>query len=219
MTSTSLQTSASPSNYNYSHCLSHWCAQTHCRTHTCLLGSEFQNTSGLPASRLLRDVQHSFLCCESPPPSSISTEGRLRGFAFLCWWGCCDVRGPFALGTMTHAHHQWNPTPSSLAYPHTVSPTGLLNFTFSHSPVDSRCCTISAVMGCMGLLLCKVSTRGREGWKTTTTVWGWGPEYESWSEWKWSSTPPVTFLASSRAGQHSLSLISIQENKSTPETF
>lgn len=111
-------------------------------------------------------------------------------------------------------------TPQPPAYPHTPSPTGPLHFTSSYSPVDSHYGTISTVIGCMGLLLGKWIGGGLKNNNynmemRSSRVWVMkGVKAEQ------SSSCDIPHKQRSRpTSQQSLSLISIQETKSMPETF
>lgn len=66
VTLTSLQTSPSPCNYNYSHCLSHWYTQTHYPTHPLPRFRIIHPWSQLHAANHLRNMMHSLLCRDSP---------------------------------------------------------------------------------------------------------------------------------------------------------
>lgn len=94
--------------------------------------------------------------------------------------------------------------PTPLTYPRTLSPTGLLHFPSSHPPVDSHCCTISAVIGCMGSLLCKRSGGGADKQQQLR----YGDEVQRMSH-EQSSSCDIPHTAS----QQSLSFISIHETK------
>lgn len=219
---TSLKTSPSPCNYNYPQCLSRWCTQTQRHTHThtptCLLLSDLQHTSGLDCRLPVSQETWSIICFAVSP--FLPHPSALKDI-------CEELLSPFdKAAVMSEAQSPWARwliTGGALqphAYPYAVSPTALFHFTFLPLiPIGAHQCS-NWLPGFASL-----HGKSRGGWwttkttTTTTTIWRWGPEHESWGEWKRSRAPPVTSLTSCRASQQSLSLISGQETQSLPETF
>lgn len=218
MTSTSLQTSPSPSNYNYYHCLSQWCTQTH--THTPAFSLQNSKTPQVfvpPGSSEMCSIVPCVVSPLLPHPLALKDVcGNLLSSADEAAV-MSEAQSPWGLWLMRIT--RGTPPPLFLAHPHTVSPSGLLNFTFSYSPVDSCSCTISAVMACMGLLLCKDEHGGGRAEKQQLQ---YGDEVQSMSHGVRESGAALRLWHSSRAAEpantHSL-LFQSRKSKTCQKHF
>lgn len=197
MTLTSLQTSSSPCHYNDSYRLSHW------YTHT--PPSSFQNyTSGPDYMPPLTAEAWCIICCAVSPPASLIHQ-QWRTFVGNCfpplirplWCQKPSRRGDDDSCTLIED----TPTPQQPQHIHThTQPQWPASFDLL---IFSRGLHLLRSNWWHGFASLQAKWRGGGGggWKTSTTIWRWGPEYESQREWKQSSScdilqsqPTVTLL-------------------------